>query len=1213
MRETTVTRSNTAAIQREITPDGYATVKKVADQIESVQSLAAAIDANTDFNAMAQVIDKLGDSVSDLAALAQADLVAISADLVKGNYLGNRKIDIDLALNNTSSTVEVTYRGATLTTNTGSVIQIDFTSTDGEGNEVVEELASFTAIYNAISDGIDAFNLSEPDPQKHIVNTEIDIINSTFADLPTMIRFRDTDGSASSIDRIQLQVFSGSAVEIAPTYFWAKTTSALQTLANRVGDVIALGNDIDSIIVLASQTDEIGYLYTDRDKLTGDSGSLYSELSKIQDIHLNLVGLVGLSEVIDEILALYADQAKLTGPTDSIYSELDKLRDVFFSLGNVTLTADSIDNVNSAAASIADINFVANNIVAIQNAQDNADTATAKAAEAASSASIAATQSSLATDQVVLATEQAVIAADKADEIKGVTVGNTSTGVAGGNALVTYNSLTGSFNFVIPQGTKGDKGDAFQVNSVGLFASRPLYDTQIAGFSFLATDSSIVYFKLSATSGDWSEGAPFGKGDKGEEGDAGKGVVGTSWLSTTDASNLPSKSGATDTYKITYTDTTFDTFNVYNGLDLSIEDSLVNSVSVWSSQQISDELAKKVNIIDIQDNLTDTSADKPLSANQGKLLNEALGTLDQTVSASLLDKADLDSPDFVNVPTAPTAPPGTNTGQLATTAFVEVALGSSTTTFTAPTAISPLEGSTGLSIVPELSATAFRNAFDEARVVRRFQVDLATGDFSDPVYEHAEDVDTHTIATPLNTDTDFKWRCRDETSYENSEWSEEQFFNTSPDFIETPTLTVQGSPSSVQSKPLLSATAFSVFNGTDTHESTDWVVYENGVVVYEVLDSTSNLLSIYIPSGVLQNSTEYTFKVRFKGINLSYSDYDSVTATTGSKIYTVPILVAGSWGSSGSYDSITVYDQDIDTFTRIASNTVTPTNTVNDILFTPDDNYLIAVEGNSPFLHIYYRNLSTFTKLSTPPTPGNFGNNLAISGDGNYVLMDLRASPYMAVYSRTGGNLTKLATPSALPNGTVNGISVSSDGVYFILTLNVSPYINVYKRTGSTLTKQSILPGVQAEKHYGISFDSTGEYLYTGTSASPYVGVYKRDGDTFTRLPDINTITHLVRKIVASTGSDYVLLSDQHSTITVCKRYGDSLTKLSVISTSSGAASGMSISPDGQYISLCFNTAPRIAIYKNNGYDSYYKLPTPSFLPEYFGSSSAFSNTGFPQ
>ena len=287
----TQSRSTSALIEKYI-GTSYDHVKEVADNIEGVMNVSRVLGDGVDFVLLAEVLQNLGGSVSDLAALAQADLVAISDDLVKGNYLGNRKIDINLALNNLSETTEVTYQGATITTNDGVVLQIDFTVEDSQGAIVVQELASYTAIYNAIVAGIEQFNAQEPDEALHIVNTEMDIINSTLPNLPTMIRIRDTDGNASNIDRIQLQVYSGDAIEVNPAYFWAKTTSALQTIANRVGDIIALGNDIDSIIRLAAQKDEIEYIYQNRIQLLESSNSIYAKLDELSNIYDNMAQIL---------------------------------------------------------------------------------------------------------------------------------------------------------------------------------------------------------------------------------------------------------------------------------------------------------------------------------------------------------------------------------------------------------------------------------------------------------------------------------------------------------------------------------------------------------------------------------------------------------------------------------------------------------------------------------------------------------------------------------------------------------------------------------------------------------------------------------------------------------------------------------------------------------------------------------------------------------
>jgi len=80
------------------------------------------------------------------------------------------------------------------------------------------------------------------------------------------------------------------------------------------------------------------------------------------------------------------------------------------------------------------------------------------------------------------------------------------------------------------KGVKGDTGDTgatgekFTVDVVDIFANRSVYDGEAGGFNFLAYDTSDLYIKNSATSGDWSPAIPFGKGDKGATWHNGSGV-----------------------------------------------------------------------------------------------------------------------------------------------------------------------------------------------------------------------------------------------------------------------------------------------------------------------------------------------------------------------------------------------------------------------------------------------------------------------------------------------------------------------------------------------------------------------------------------------------------------------------------------------------------------------------------------------------------------
>ena len=76
-------------------------------------------------------------------------------------------------------------------------------------------------------------------------------------------------------------------------------------------------------------------------------------------------------------------------------------------------------------------------------------------------------------------------------------------------------------------GEKGEKGDpgpvgpSFSADVQRPMSYRALYNDRAAGFSFLATDQGKLYWKLSDTVGDWSNGVQFGKGEKGDPGQKG--------------------------------------------------------------------------------------------------------------------------------------------------------------------------------------------------------------------------------------------------------------------------------------------------------------------------------------------------------------------------------------------------------------------------------------------------------------------------------------------------------------------------------------------------------------------------------------------------------------------------------------------------------------------------------------------------------------------
>lgn len=65
-------------------------------------------------------------------------------------------------------------------------------------------------------------------------------------------------------------------------------------------------------------------------------------------------------------------------------------------------------------------------------------------------------------------------------------------------------------------GTNGVDGTSFTVDATGLLANRSAYDSEAAGFAYLATDTGNLYIRQGASG--WSAAIPFGKGETGAQG-----------------------------------------------------------------------------------------------------------------------------------------------------------------------------------------------------------------------------------------------------------------------------------------------------------------------------------------------------------------------------------------------------------------------------------------------------------------------------------------------------------------------------------------------------------------------------------------------------------------------------------------------------------------------------------------------------------------------
>ena len=146
-------------------------------------------------------------------------------------------------------------------------------------------------------------------------------------------------------------------------------------------------------------------------------------------------------------------------------------------------------------------------------------------------------------------------------------------------------------------------------------------------------------------------------------------------------------------------------------------------------------------------------------------------------------------------------------------------------------------------------------------------------------YEGSSNLTSWTPAVRLALTTVYV-RVKTGSDGHRSAWSDTITYVTPNVYVQTPTMDVTGTPTDVPEQPTLATSAFSVFNGSDTHVSTDWVVMDGAVEVWSSMADTSNKLSIVVPAGELVVNTAYTFKARHNGATYGSSQWVEVSGTT---------------------------------------------------------------------------------------------------------------------------------------------------------------------------------------------------------------------------------------------------------------------------------------------------------------------------------------------
>jgi hypothetical protein len=208
-----------------------------------------------------------------------------------------------------------------------------------------------------------------------------------------------------------------------------------------------------------------------------------------------------------------------------------------------------------------------------------------------------------------------------------------------------------------------------------------------------------------------------------------------------------------------------------------------------------------------------------------------------------------------------------------------------------PSNLWPANGARDINLTPTLQSSAFSDPdAGDTHAASQWQVTITSGDYSSPVFDSGTSTtNLISITVPsgmLSYSTIYYWHVRHQDNHDVwSSYSNETSFTTLNNPPNPPTnISPANGARDINLTPTLQSSAFSDPDAGDTHAASQWqVTTTSGDYSSPVFDSgtsTTNLISIIVPSGTLNYSTIYYWHVRYQDNHGAWSNYSPETSFT---------------------------------------------------------------------------------------------------------------------------------------------------------------------------------------------------------------------------------------------------------------------------------------------------------------------------------------------
>ena len=254
-----------------------------------------------------------------------------------------------------------------------------------------------------------------------------------------------------------------------------------------------------------------------------------------------------------------------------------------------------------------------------------------------------------------------------------------------------------------------------------------------------------------------------------------------------------------------------------------------------------------------------------------------------------------------------------------------------------------------------------------------------------------------------------------------------------------------------------------------------------------------------------------------------------------------------------------------------------------EVCFSPNGEYMAAVQITTPFIAIYQITGNNFVRLSNPGTlPSGPATACAFSKDGQFLAVGHDTTPFITIYQRSGSTFTKLTDPLTLPTGIGYGCAFSPNGQFLAVAHDITPFITIYEISGTTFTKLTNPVTLPAGAGQGCSFSPSGEFLAVAHDVTPFITNYQISSTTFTKLTN-PAILPTDTGLKCSFSPNTALLAIKYLSgdgLILYQISGTTFTKLSTIENLPFSNSGaVAFSNDGKFFAVGTDSAPGYIFY----------------------------------